>query len=213
MVVAKEEVEAEIPMVEEEAEEEDEVKMVMKEEVTEIANANSLNALGSRSYSAQEWQNLTSAERKEIYRQRNASNQGNNGGSNGNTQTKEGSQVSLNNISQVMTQRCSIGAYTTASRRTFSRLQIGAISQNTVKIGKAELDSHADTCGVHDMALVLEYTNQVAEVLGFANSMEPLQDIPIVKAALAYNHPVTGEVFVSIINQALYFGIISLMRF
>jgi hypothetical protein len=69
-----------------------------------------------------------------------------------------------------------------------------------------ELDSHADTCGVNHVAKVLEIYGQVAQVSGFAESMTPLQDIPIVKAALAYDMPETGEVIVLIINQALYFG-------
>jgi hypothetical protein len=74
------------------------------------------------------------------------------------------------------------------------------------KSSRAELDSHADTCGINNTARILEYTNQAAEVSGLANSMEPIQNIPIVKAALAYDHPETGEVIVLIINQALYFG-------
>jgi hypothetical protein len=61
----------------------------------------------------------------------------------------------------------------------------------------AELDLHTDTCGVNNIAKILEYTYQVAEVSGFANSM---------KAALAYDHPDTGEVLILILNQALYFG-------
>jgi hypothetical protein len=36
--------------------------------------------------------------------------------------------------------------------------------------------------------------------------MAPMTDIPIVKAALAYDIPDTGEVIILIINQALYFG-------
>jgi hypothetical protein len=36
--------------------------------------------------------------------------------------------------------------------------------------------------------------------------MAPMTDIPIVKAALAYDIPDTGKVIVLIINQALYFG-------
>jgi len=47
---------------------------------------------------------------------------------------------------------------------------------------------------------------QVDEVSGFFNSLEVLQDIPIVKAAVAYDDPNTGETYVIIINQALYFG-------
>jgi hypothetical protein len=61
-------------------------------------------------------------------------------------------------------------------------------------LARTALDSHADTCGVKNTAWILEYTNQVAEVSGYANSMEPIQNVPIVKAALAYNHPETGEV-------------------
>jgi hypothetical protein len=52
----------------------------------------------------------------------------------------------------------------------------------------------------------LEFTNQVAEVSGFANLLNPLRDIPIIKAALAYDHLDTGETIVLVINQALYFG-------
>jgi hypothetical protein len=46
---------------------------------------------------------------------------------------------------------------------------------------RAELDSHADTCGVNNIAKVLEYTNQLAEVTGFANSLEPLKTSPLSK--------------------------------
>jgi hypothetical protein len=56
------------------------------------------------------------------------------------------------------------------------------------------------------MARIIEYNNQVTEVSGFANSMQTLKEVPIVKAALVYDHPETGEVAVLIINQALYFG-------
>jgi hypothetical protein len=57
------------------------------------------------------------------------------------------------------------------------------------KYGRAELDSHANTCSINNTARVLEYNNQVAEVSGFANSMQTLKEVPIVKAALAYDHP------------------------
>jgi hypothetical protein len=52
---------------------------------------------------------------------------------------------------------------------------------------------------------VLEISGQVAEVSGFSNAMDSLQDIPIVKAAVAYDHPDTGEVIIMVINQALLF--------
>jgi hypothetical protein len=45
----------------------------------------------------------------------------------------------------------------------------------------------------------------VAKVSGFANSLESIKDVPVVKATLAYDHPVTGEAILLVINQALYF--------
>ena len=80
------------------------------------------------------------------------------------------------------------------------------MQQLTESFGRSELDSHADMCGVTELARILEYTNQVVEVTGFVNSFQPLKDKPIVKAAVAYDHPETGEIIVLILNQALYFG-------
>jgi len=70
---------------------------------------------------------------------------------------------------------------------------------------RAKLDSHGDTCGVNTVAFIMEYLGKVAEVHGFSKSMEAMKDIPIVKAALAYDNPTTGETVILVINQALYF--------
>jgi hypothetical protein len=47
---------------------------------------------------------------------------------------------------------------------------------------------------------------KVAEVHGFSKSLQAIQDVPIVKAAVAYYDANTGETYILIINQALYFG-------
>jgi hypothetical protein len=113
-------------------------------------------------------------------------------------------QISLDNISQAMSRWRTAGAYTTISRQV-KAAQIHR-SHDQIKHGRAELDTHADTCGLNDVAKVLEYTGQVAEVSGFANSMQAIRDVPIVKAALAYDDSDTGETIILIINQGLYFG-------
>ncbi len=69
---------------------------------------------------------------------------------------------------------------------------------------RAELDSHADTCAVNNIARIIEYTGGVAEVSGFSPSLETLTNIPIVKAAVAYNDPNTGLTTIVILNQVLY---------
>ncbi len=79
-------------------------------------------------------------------------------------------------------------------------------NENEILFFESELDSQANTCGVNDVARILEYSGQVVKVSGFANNMEVLQDIPIVKAALAFDDPETNETLIIILNQALYFA-------
>jgi hypothetical protein len=59
---------------------------------------------------------------------------------------------------------------------------------------------------VKNVARILEYHGQEVEVSGFAITMKPLTNVPIVKATIAYDCPKTGETAVLIINQALNFG-------
>jgi hypothetical protein len=85
-----------------------------------------------------------------------------------------------------------IGAYHVISKTRAVYQIIANISVN-IKESNAELDTHANTYGVNSVSQTLEYTGQVTEVSGFANSLEPLQNIPIVKAAAAYNCPLNEE--------------------
>jgi hypothetical protein len=55
-------------------------------------------------------------------------------------------------------------------------------------------------------ARIIEYTGQTVKVSGFASSMNSIKNVPIVKAALAYDDPLTGETLILILNQTLYFG-------
>ena len=142
--------------------------------------------------------------------------QGTNGGVTQSSQTASVSgntrsigQVSLDNVGQAFSNRRRLNAITSGTRKVNRSLgSFGSIPQAREEIlhCRAELDSHADTCGINHIARVLEISGQVAEVSGFSNAMDSLQDIPIVKAAVAYDHPETGEVIILVINQALYFG-------
>jgi hypothetical protein len=204
-------------------------------------------SIGSRTYSPQERQNLSSSQCQEVYRQRerlataqtvaavisesinlNVNGQGQgtddistitaltnaqransnqNQDDNRGNPTRNTVQLNLNNVSQALTRRnSSLGAYKSIMRSSLLQRVVSSSQQIKEQLGYAELDSHAYTCGVNNVARILEYTNQVAEVTGFANSLEPLRNIPIIKAAVAYDHPDSGEVIVIIINQALYFG-------
>jgi hypothetical protein len=114
---------------------------------------------------------------------------------------------SLDNIRQA-TSRRRIGAYHMVSHKLNDRRDIVSIhnKQSYPIHCRTKLDSHADTCGGNDTVFILEYTGKVAEVAGFSKALQTMQDIPIVKATLAYDDPHTGETMVLIVNQALYFG-------
>ena len=72
--------------------------------------------------------------------------------------------------------------------------------------GNNEIDNHADTICVGANWIPLHYTGQVVDVGAYLPSYAPEPNIPIATAATAYDHPVTGDTFVLVVNQALYFG-------
>jgi hypothetical protein len=81
-----------------------------------------------------------------------------------------------------------IGAFITTSRRYINQPKpprVITATQTEIKICQAELDSHTDTCGVNDVARILEFTDQVAAVSGFSEGLGTLNDVPIATAAVA----------------------------
>lgn len=120
--------------------------------------------------------------------------------------TRTASQISLDQVGNAFNRR-RLNALISHERRKMANVASMRLDQSIeVKACRVELDSHADTCGVNNAARVLEYYGQVVQVSGFANSLQPLSDIPIVKAAIALDCHDTGETVILIINQALYFG-------
>ena len=68
-----------------------------------------------------------------------------------------------------------------------------------------ELDSHADTSCAGRACHILEYTDKTCTVNSFSEQHQQLEDVPIVKAATAYDAS-NGEVYILVMNQALYLG-------
>ena len=87
--------------------------------------------------------------------------------------------------------------------RHFSHSIIAGIDTNNIL--RTDLDSHADSPVVGtNNAVIVEYTNKLVSVSGFTNKLGNLERIPIVKAAIAYDCPRTGKVYIFHINNALY---------
>ena len=53
------------------------------------------------------------------------------------------------------------------------------------KIGKVELDSHADTIVAGSNCVVMHYTGRECDVSPYTEEYKPIQDVPIVQAATA----------------------------
>ena len=69
---------------------------------------------------------------------------------------------------------------------------------------RLELDSHADTCCINNVAKVLQQTGRTVSVHGFEHSIGSVKDIDIVTAAVAYDCPTTFKTFILIFHECLY---------
>ena len=73
------------------------------------------------------------------------------------------------------------------------------------KTTATELDSHADSPVVGRYSKILEDTGKTATVSGFTTDLGKPITVPIVNAAVAYDSEITGETYILIVNNALYF--------
>ena len=84
--------------------------------------------------------------------------------------------------------------------------QAQALQPNPGTVAANECDTNADTCCLGTNFVVLEYTVRTADVYAYDKSIKPIQNVPIVTGATAWDHPVTNETFIIVINEALYYG-------
>ena len=70
--------------------------------------------------------------------------------------------------------------------------------------GRTELDSHADTCAVgSETALMILDHERPVSVHGYAEDVGPKAHCRTVSAVVAYDEPMTGEVYMLEIHQAI----------
>ena len=83
--------------------------------------------------------------------------------------------------------------------------EVNALDRNNDDWFRMELDSHADTCCMGNEVLVVNETNRMVNVTPFLKSLGVVKKVPIISAAVAYDDPRSGEVFILIFHQALHF--------
>jgi hypothetical protein len=69
-----------------------------------------------------------------------------------------------------------------------------------------ECDTNADTCCLGKNFIVLNATYRTADVYAYDTSTQPIENVPIVSGGTAYDDPVSGDTFILVFNESLYYG-------
>ena len=71
---------------------------------------------------------------------------------------------------------------------------------------RSELDSHADTCVAGANCCILSYTGKECDVAPYNDDYTPIPNITIVTAATAWQSKDTGQVYIIVLEEALWMG-------
>ena len=66
-----------------------------------------------------------------------------------------------------------------------------------------DLDTHADNTVLGNCCLLIHDTGRKVDVSGFSTALGSIE-LPIVSGAVAYDHPITGKVYILVFHQAIY---------
>lgn len=88
---------------------------------------------------------------------------------------------------------------TTVQEKTWNDPPVNTVAEN-------ECDTNADTCCLGRNFVVLHATYRTADVYAYDASIQPIENVPIVTGATAYDDPDTGTTFILVFNESLYYG-------
>ena len=74
---------------------------------------------------------------------------------------------------------------------------------NTYATNKS--DTNANTCGLGTKSIPIAYTNHTADLYPYSDAYEPIENIPIVSRATAYDHP-NGNTYILEFHELMYHG-------
>ena len=97
-----------------------------------------------------------------------------------------------------------ISVIASSPRRTIASSK--AASPTTTHYGKCELDSHADSIVAGKNCIILNYTGKECDVSPYREDYKPIKNVPIVNAATAWQSPITGQVYILVLNEAIWMG-------
>ena len=71
---------------------------------------------------------------------------------------------------------------------------------------RCELDSHANTIVAGANCTILQFTGQECSVQPYSETYSPIDNVPIVNVATAYQCQDTGQTYILILNKCLWMG-------
>ena len=76
--------------------------------------------------------------------------------------------------------------------------RIGSIADNHLVpkpdiTARNECDTNAETCCLGENFVILEYTRRTADVYAYDKSLKPMEGVPIVSGATAWDDPMTNQ--------------------
>jgi hypothetical protein len=72
---------------------------------------------------------------------------------------------------------------------------------------RCEFDSHADTCALGKNFIPIAYTGRVCDVSAYnPDQGQKEKDVPIISGATAYTCQKSGQTFILVVNEGLWFG-------
>ena len=80
------------------------------------------------------------------------------------------------------------------------------VLSNDRSFQRTSLDSHADTSCAGSNTEVLELTGEKVNVYPFSDDLPAVEEVPIATVLTAWECPETGDVWMLVIHEALYFG-------
>ena len=102
-----------------------------------------------------------------------------------------------------------LAAHQSSSRHLIPDFCLFSVSSVHVEpvFSRCEFDSHADTCALGCNFVPLSYTGRVCDVSPYnAEKGDCEKNVPIITGATAYTCQTSGQTFILIINEGLWFG-------
>jgi ribosomal protein L15 len=174
-----------------------------------VFNKGSTKGMVDKYYTFDEYKSMNAEQKRHLHTLRQEAG-GKRNASTVDSQEKEDdkkSKTSRDDTSS-LTSKSSAGRNMSQRNSNMSVVSTRSISIQSLEsafISHAELDSHADTCCVGKNAYIFHETSRTVDVSAFLSTLGQARSVPIVSAALAYDHPYTYETFILIIHQALHF--------